>query len=574
MNAPTLPRRAAAFLLQSAISIAPRDAIDWGHAMLSELCRVEGDWSALLWSLGSIGVLAKRALVTALFGNANCSIVPSGGHPFSKEAPVRKVTLYTTAACIIASLLFFVAPVFRQAFRVSLAQWHDVFHFQDHFAEKHDDAVLKDLGRRAEQNHDAEALAFVALRTWDRFESARFADEAVNLDPNLIWVYAIAETYYLPSFDPRRLSALEQWDPQNALPHLIVAERIDIDQVVRAKIPHSVNEEPAAWRDAMAAAFQSPKLDTYVEQQKQLDRRVLARYHIDDPFQAVSYRNWYGLPSYAFADSSRYAELLLDAGKSLEAHGDRKAAAAKYLTVARFAQMLEAHSRFVLMNEKEALIRLGSLSQMDGNKDEAAFYRSLADHLDKAWEKQVASLQSTYRGSDLSHWNALLVRLSGSLMLLFGALLTLCLIGVMIRSRSLRLTSLRPSGLTLALAFTSAVGAALASAVLFVSYWPYSHVLQRFVSTADESGLPELSNFLFYSQLPLGSGFRAGSWYVGVSNVAYYFWLGVTVLCALVLLAAVLRHLQTRPRNASLRTVAASPHDLGKADGLKSGRWT
>lgn len=118
----------------------------------------------------------------------------------------------------------------------------------------------------------------MALRTWDHSESARLADEAVNLDPNLIWVYAAAGTYYVPSFDPRRLSALEQWDPQNAVPHLIVAERIDLDQVERAKIPHRVNEEPAAWRDAMAAAFQSPKLDTYVEQQKQLDRRVLARY--------------------------------------------------------------------------------------------------------------------------------------------------------------------------------------------------------------------------------------------------------------------------------------------------------
>lgn len=147
MTASTLPRRAAAFLLRSAISIVPRDAIDWGHAMLSELCYVEGDWSALLWSLGSIGVLAKCALVTALFGNANYSIVPSGGHSFSKEAPVRKVTLYTTTACIIASLLFFVAPVFRQAFRVSLAQWHHVFHVQAPFTELYDGAVLKDLGQ-------------------------------------------------------------------------------------------------------------------------------------------------------------------------------------------------------------------------------------------------------------------------------------------------------------------------------------------------------------------------------------------------------------------------------------------
>lgn len=37
MIPPALPRRIAAFLLQSAISIAPRDTLDWGHAMLAEL---------------------------------------------------------------------------------------------------------------------------------------------------------------------------------------------------------------------------------------------------------------------------------------------------------------------------------------------------------------------------------------------------------------------------------------------------------------------------------------------------------------------------------------------------------
>ena len=50
---PALPRRVAAFLLRSAISIAPRDTLDWGHAMLAELRHVQGNWAALFWSLGS-----------------------------------------------------------------------------------------------------------------------------------------------------------------------------------------------------------------------------------------------------------------------------------------------------------------------------------------------------------------------------------------------------------------------------------------------------------------------------------------------------------------------------------------
>jgi hypothetical protein len=535
-------------LLRFAIWIAPHDTLEWGRGMLSELNHVEGNWPALLWSIGGAGVLAKHAIVALIFPRANPSIGSSAQDLFSKESPMRKPALAVIASCVVASLLLFLLPVFRQAFRVSLAQWHDVLHVQAPFT-RQSDAVLKDLLRKAEQNHDAEALAFVALRTWDRSESARLADEAVRLDPNLTWVYAAAGTFYLPSFAAGRVSALEQYDPQNALPHLIVAERIDLVQVDSKKIPGSGEEEPAAWREAMATAFQSLELDTYLDQQKRLDRRVLARYHVEDPFQAVSYVHWYGLPSYASRDSSRYAESLLKSGESLEAHGDHKAALAKYSAVARFGEIMGPDRGFFMGKElKEAYTRLEALSQLEDNKEEAALYAELGGQLDKTWESRLASWRNSYRGSDVSHWNAFLVRLSGLLILFLGSLLAFCVIGVMVRSHSVKLTSLRPSVLTLALAFSSAVGVLLSSAVLFVSYWPYSHVLQRFVSDGDESGLPELSNFLGNSQLPLGSGLRIGSWYVGVSNVVFYFWFAVAILCILALLLAVLRHFQTRPR--------------------------
>jgi hypothetical protein len=237
------PRSIAIALLRFAIWIAPHDTLDWGRGMLSELNHVEGNWSALFWSLGSAGVLAKHALVALIFPRANPSIGPSAGDLFSKERPMRKPALAVIASCVVASLLLFLLPVVRQAFRVSLAQWNHILHVQAPFT-RQSDAVLKDLLRQAERNHDAEALAFVALRT-SGSESARLADEAVRLDPNLTWVYAAAGTFYLPSFAAGRVSALEQYDPQNALPHLIVAERIDFEQVDSRKIPRSAEEEPA-----------------------------------------------------------------------------------------------------------------------------------------------------------------------------------------------------------------------------------------------------------------------------------------------------------------------------------------
>ncbi|HMD10248.1 MAG TPA: hypothetical protein VKH63_22130 [Candidatus Acidoferrum sp.] len=60
-------RRVAIELLRFAIWIAPHDTHEWGQGMLSELNHVEGNWSALLWSLGGAGVLAKHAIIAAIF---------------------------------------------------------------------------------------------------------------------------------------------------------------------------------------------------------------------------------------------------------------------------------------------------------------------------------------------------------------------------------------------------------------------------------------------------------------------------------------------------------------------------
>ena len=122
------PRRLATLFLRFAIWIAPHDTHDWGHGMLSELNHVEGNWSAFLWSLGGAGVLAKHAILAVILPGSHRPSVSSASEIFAKELPMRKTTLAVIASCVVASLLLFLAPVFRQAFRVSLAQWHDVFH--------------------------------------------------------------------------------------------------------------------------------------------------------------------------------------------------------------------------------------------------------------------------------------------------------------------------------------------------------------------------------------------------------------------------------------------------------------
>ena len=554
MISAAFPRSVAIALLRFAIWIAPHDTLDWGHAMLNELNHVEGNWSALIWSLGGAGVLAKHAMLAVILPGSHRRTVSTASELFGKELPMRKATLTATVACVAASLLFFLAPVFRQAFQVSLAQWHDVLHIDQRWRGHGPDPELDVLVRKAEQNHDAEALAFVAVRSANQSnqsESVRLADEAVHLDRNLTWVYAVAGTPCPTSSEiDRWVPALQQWDPQNALPHLIVAEKIDCDEVDHGLSALRPPEKSAAWQEAMAAAFQSPKLDTYFSRQKELDRRVLLRYQLHDPFQAISdgVRFGYGLPSYAAGDSHDYAKKLLESGQALESRGDRKGAFEKYWTVARFGQMMGSATSelFVQRYLPDAYQRLAGLSEAEGNHPEAAFYTSLGEQEAQATQKTLAALRANSRGSDLSHWSAFLVRLSGLVMLVCGSLLLLCALGVIIRGKSFRVTALQPSPLSLAIGLFAAIGALLSSATLYAGYRPYSEILQRFVTKGDEASLSELSNFLSATQVPLGThGF------LGVYDAAFHFWGIVTLLCGVVLLLAVLRHFQRRPTAAA-----------------------
>lgn len=546
MIAPAFPRRLAALLLQGAVSIAPPDTLEWGQAMLGELRHVEGNWSALFWSLGSAGVLAKHALVALIFPSAS---IPSGGEFFSKEGPMRKPALIVIASCVVASLLLFLAPVFRQAFGVSLAQWHDVLNVTPKWTGEESNPGLEALARKAEQNHDAEALAFVAGRIRNRPESVRLADEAVRLDPTLTWVYGVLAVQWssFPELD-RWAPALKKYDPENALPHLIVAERIDIEQVDHESVPRRAQDEPTAWKDAMSAAFRSQKLDTYVDRVKELDRRVLVRYHVDDPFDVLVDHDWYAYPSYAAWDASRYAQLLLEAGEALEASGDRKGAFGNYSIVVRFTQMM-GHGGSFLMAEclHDAYARLASLSEKGGDHEQAQLYAFLAGPPDRARNEEIAYLRAELGPRDGARWSASMARVSGVALLSSGTVLFVCVVSLLVRRRSLRLAALQPSGRTLALGVGAAITALLSSGLLYASYRPYAETVQRFLRTGDESGMRDLSDFLAYSQTPLGTGMNVGKDFLA-QDFAFYFWLVVAVLCGVSLLVALLRHIQTRQR--------------------------
>ena len=118
-----------------------------------------------------------------------------------------------------------------------------------------------------------------------------------------------------------------------------------------------------------------------------------------------------------------------------------------------------------------------------------------------------------------------------------------------VRQRSLRLTALQPSEVTLGFVLASTVTALLSSALLYVSYRPYAKILQRFIRTGDKSQLPAVSEFLAYAQIPLGTGRNLG-WGLSAQEVTFYFWFLVAGLCVLTLLLAVWRFWR-RPRGSA-----------------------
>jgi hypothetical protein len=543
-------------LLESAIRIAPPDAREWGQAMRGELGYVKGPWAAAMWAFGGTRVMVKHALISLFIpGRRRQEITPDGGL-FAKNVSLHKVALVAGGAYVVAALVFFAAPPFRQGVRVSLAAWNQLLDARAWSRQPR----LRALSKRAERRRDPEGLVFAAARLLDARESARLAEEAVQLDPSLLWVNAVVAVRHPELAETRRwVPKLERWDPQNALSHLITAESIDIDHVDRAsklqprELEKAITED-TAWQRAMTAAFTSPKFDDYLDRLKELDRRVVPRYSFNDPLEVLSGEET-GLPTYAFSDSQRFAKSLVQAGQKLEAKGDRKGAVENYWAVARFGQVIDSQGHIGLEHwagtalQAMAYKQLEALTHKQGNRAEAALFSYLAAKFDfvkggRAFEEEWVF------GQKISRRNAAVLQLSSLMMLVFSGLLVIALSILFVGSRrGGRPRTPRTKPVATLVALTSAVGLLLSSATLYLTYRPYWYIFQRAILNGDRSHARDLSDFLAATQvLP---GVRPGS---DLSlNLPVYFWAGVILLGVISLLLILLRHFPARPQPGGLQ---------------------
>ena len=567
-------RHAAALLMEYAIRIAPPESREWGQAMRGELSFVEGQWAALAWAFGGASVMVKHALISFLIPGRRGQAILYDGGLFARNISLRKALQVTAAGLTLATLLFFAAPPFRQALSVSLAGWNDLLQVTG----RNGQSRLQALAIQAERRRDPEGLVFAAARLSDARESSRLVKEAVQLNPDFDWAYAVVAVRHpeIPEV-PQWMLLLARRDPRNALLRFITAESIDIAEVAKPSArpywqPWDFNP---AWQRTMAAAFASPGFDDYLDRLRVLDARVLRRYGFNDPYAVLS-GGEEGLPSYAFSDCQRFAASILQSGKNLEARGDRNGAAEKYWSVARFGQAIDSQGRtdsehsLGLRLQAGAYNELHEFSKKGGSANEAALFAYLASTFEqsvKAARPGGTSIQSGATGQGVSGRSAAAgglakpgerwvfgeyVLLRNAAVLQVSSLIMMILCALLVVAASVLIAGIRKGGSAgtprnhpwaTVLALVSAVGLLLSCATIYLTYRPYWYIFQRAILEGDRSQVHDLSEFLMAIRiLPYVTPGSSLAW-----NLRPCFWAGVTLLAVAGLVLILLRHFPSRP---------------------------
>ena len=108
-----------------------------------------------------------------------------------------------------------------------------------------------------------------------------------------------------------------------------------------------------------------------------------------------------------------------------------------------------------------------------------------------------------------------------------GAIVLVCVIVKMARSRSIQLSRLLAGRITTLLGCAGVIGLLLSSVTLYLSYRPYAEIIRAYLRDGDSSRLRRLEMFFNYLDY---SGFYA------LPTSLIYFWIGVIALCAVALI--------------------------------------
>jgi hypothetical protein len=362
----------------------------------------------------------------------------------------------------------------------------------------------RSLAERAHREHDAEMLAFLAIQPPLRPESRRVAEEAVQLNPKLTWVYfVLADRVGIGPEAEAWIHQLEAWDPANATPYLLAAGQIASS---RGEVYPSnmgwLDADPR-WLQAMESAFTATKYDSYLAAHLDLERAMMRRRVSHMPLQILAGISSH--PSPQIYIMRRYAGLLLQQGQEQEAAGRLQQAAQTFWTVEKFARAMNLLSYWGIERangawmQLEAIERLQALAGKQGNREMADLLTLQGEQLRHQLQMRPAT---SFDWLSVLSWNAAVGQAASLAMMICGVVLlaaaVLWLIGRLRRTTT-------TTGMRWAVQAGGALAAAgfvLSALALYLSYRPFAELFARFLQSSGTADLESLWSFWDLAEVP------------------------------------------------------------------------
>lgn len=492
--------RLAGWISHLVVLAWPEKTNGWALALEAEICAIEKPGPALRWALGGVMLLTRAWWNHLMRSWMRPAGVPEGG-PLAELAKnatrVPRTPRFVTAILLLASLALLFVPDVRDGIKATFNAWS----YYGWWAGANDHATVARLRQVGEQNHNAQALGVVALLAEDHTERMQVADKAVALDPSLTWIYAYVRTTdgvgsCCNGPTPAAwLDRLQKWDPDNAVPRLLVADqgwlRFDEEwQKSGYRGAYEVEslkylQQDKSWLAAMESAFQAPKYDHYYSRVFDLYRTVAQRYGIRDmaTTEAILQSNFRARAGTGGADI--YAKFLAERAGAAERAGNYKEAEELYRRPVEFSERMagQTHTNGERDNweriEGDSLRRLQLLLAKTGRSDEAALVGFKADALQT---NRIAWGPERDWSWDENGWEGFMIRSFTGAILVLAVLSLASLAYLFLRRRTA--AEARGFGLTLASLAVDFCPLLLlfACAGLYVAYRPIALIYDQYMT--------------------------------------------------------------------------------------------
>jgi len=536
---PPFAKAVAVKSLELAIRFWPQESRHWGQALLGEAHEISRPVDAIFWALGGVTVFLRSHLshllaLLKLPPGRTATSLPMGtnGPRFPHNSRL------VTAIILLAVGALLLLPSGREAASIVTSSW------RDYDATPREARVVERLAAKAEKDHDARQLAFLASCVPDPDRAEILADRAVALDPSLFWIYT---SRYRRPVDPIKnqwLARLRASDPDNAFVYMLSAESV-VDHRMWSKFGSDGRPivEPSQipgfleWSAYMQRALLAPRYDSYGKRQLELTRQGWQQ-SPEVPVSLVQYSLW----SHRLAGGVwEYVRLQILDAKRAAAAGHAEQAEKSLLEIASAGQRLIDGS----VTDVE---RFGALEVARSAQDALReLYASSARHADEQLAAAQLHLLEASKESLLRGWRqsrkasterlrkkAVIVQVSAWSALGLAVLTFLSLILLEIRSIPWRrFPRIRWTACRLADFGPSAV--LVLTGVFLFSFRPFALALDQYRSTVTTSAYaPDL-----VWQLWALDSVRSPFSYLEPSGSV--FWVCVIIALSLIALAIVVR---------------------------------